>query len=93
MSGWQKKILFTTNLMMKRLAVGGSFFHAGALIESMIFSTVPAKVIVKFTKQAFRKEKTEIMIKEEKQKTLTNFEIISKLEGIKEQLTKIKEQL
>jgi hypothetical protein len=49
--------IFTTNLMMKRLAVGGSFFHAGALIESMIFSTVPAKVIVKFTKQAFRKEK------------------------------------
>ena len=30
--------LFTTNLMMKRLAVGFSFFHAGALIESMIFA-------------------------------------------------------
>ena len=30
--------LFTTNLMMKRLAVGFSFFHAGALIESLIFA-------------------------------------------------------
>ncbi len=30
--------LFTTNLMMKRLAVGFSFFHAGALVESMIFA-------------------------------------------------------
>ena len=28
--------LFTTNLMMKRLAVGFSFFHAGALVESML---------------------------------------------------------
>ena len=32
-------------------------------------------------------------LKEEKQKTLTNFEIIGKLEGIKNQLTKIKSQL
>lgn len=32
-------------------------------------------------------------LKEEKQKTLSNFDIISKLEGIKNQLTKIKEQL
>ena len=30
--------LFTTNLMMKRLAVGFSFFHAGALVESMLFA-------------------------------------------------------
>ena len=30
--------LFTTNLMMKRLAVGFSFFHAGALVESMWFA-------------------------------------------------------
>ena len=30
--------IFTTNLMMKRLAVGFSFFHAGALVESMIFA-------------------------------------------------------
>ena len=30
--------LFTINLMMKRLAVGFSFFHAGALVESMIFA-------------------------------------------------------
>ena len=32
-------------------------------------------------------------LKEEKQKILSNFDIISKLEGIKNQLTKIKEQL
>lgn len=32
-------------------------------------------------------------LKEEKQKTLSNFEIISKLEGVKNQLIKIKEQL
>jgi len=32
-------------------------------------------------------------LKEEKQKTLNNFEIISKLEDIKNQLSKIKEQL
>tara|TARA_Y100001970_G_scaffold264070_1_gene350276 strand:- start:12682 stop:15903 length:3222 start_codon:yes stop_codon:yes gene_type:complete len=30
--------LFTTNLMMKRLAVGFSFFHAGALVESLWFA-------------------------------------------------------
>ena len=32
-------------------------------------------------------------LKEEKQKTLNNFEIISKLEDVKDQLTKIKNQL
>ena len=30
--------IFTINLMMKRLAVGFSFFHAGALVESMFFA-------------------------------------------------------
>ena len=30
--------LFNTNLMMKRLAVGFSFFHAGALVESLVFA-------------------------------------------------------
>ena len=30
--------LFTTNFMMKRLAVGFSFFHAGALVESLWFA-------------------------------------------------------
>ena len=30
--------IFNTNLMMKRLAVGFSFFHAGALVESLIFA-------------------------------------------------------
>jgi len=53
--------IFTTNLMMKRLAVGFSFFHAGALAESMIFAGVPMKVTGKFIKQAFKKDKTEIM--------------------------------
>ena len=52
--------IFTTNMVMKRLAVGFSFFHAGALVESMIFAGVPLKVIGKFTKQAFGKGKTEI---------------------------------
>jgi len=36
---------FFTNLMMKRLAVGFSFFHGGALIESMIQAGLPAKVL------------------------------------------------
>ena len=39
--------LFTTNLMMKRLAVGFSFFHAGALLESMWFAGVKPKFIGK----------------------------------------------
>jgi DNA-binding transcriptional MerR regulator len=43
--------------------------------------------------RGFTLEGAKTHLKEEKQKTLTNFEIISKLEGIKEQLTKIKEQL
>jgi hypothetical protein len=30
--------IFNTNLMMKRLAVGFSFFHAGALVESLVFA-------------------------------------------------------
>jgi hypothetical protein len=37
--------LFTTNLMMKRLAVGFSFFHAGALLESMIFAGTKLRTI------------------------------------------------
>ena len=52
--------IFTTNLMMKRLAVGFSFFHAGALAESMIFAGVPMKVTGKFIKQAFSRKGTEI---------------------------------
>jgi len=41
--------LFTTNLMMKRLAVGFSFFHAGALVESLWFCQVAKfKTIGKF---------------------------------------------
>ena len=52
--------LFTTNLMMKRLAVGFSFFHAGALVESMVFAGVPSKITGKFVKQAFSKKTTEI---------------------------------
>jgi hypothetical protein len=52
--------IFTTNMVMKRLAVGFSFFHAGALIESKFFAGVPLKVIGKFTKQAFSRKGTEI---------------------------------
>ena len=36
---------FTTNLMMKRLAVGFSFFHAGALVESLWFAGAKPKFI------------------------------------------------
>ena len=39
--------LFTTNLMMKRLAVGFSFFHAGALVESLWFAGAKADFIKK----------------------------------------------
>jgi len=40
--------IFTTNLMMKRLAVGFSFFHAGALVESLWFAGAKIKTIGKF---------------------------------------------
>ena len=53
--------LFTTNLMMKRLAVGFSFFHAGALVESMFFAGVPFKITKDFTVGAFKKNKNKIM--------------------------------
>ncbi|WP_452225259.1 MerR family transcriptional regulator [Lacinutrix chionoecetis] len=43
--------------------------------------------------RGFTLEGAKIHLKEEKQKSLTNFEIISKLEGIKAQLTKLKNQL
>ena len=43
--------------------------------------------------RGFTLEGAKTHLKEEKQKTLSNFQIISKLEGVKEQLTKIKEQL
>ena len=36
-----------TNFMMKRLAVGFSFFHAGALIESLWFAGAKPKFIKK----------------------------------------------
>jgi hypothetical protein len=39
--------LFTTNLMMKRLAVGFSFFHAGALVESLWFAGAKPSFIKK----------------------------------------------
>jgi len=39
--------IFTTNLMMKRLAVGFSFFHAGALVESLWFAGVKPKFLKK----------------------------------------------
>jgi len=43
--------------------------------------------------RGFTLEGAKTHLKEEKQKTLTNFEIISKLENIKDQLVKIKQQL
>jgi hypothetical protein len=45
---------------MKRLAVGFSFFHAGALIESMFFAGSKFRTIKQFTKEAFSKKSTEI---------------------------------
>lgn len=43
--------------------------------------------------RGFTLEGAKIHLKEEKKKTLTNFEIIRKLQGIKSELTKIKNQL
>lgn len=43
--------------------------------------------------RGFTLEGAKIHLKEEKKETLSNFEIISKLEGIKQQLIKIKNQL
>ena len=37
--------LFNINLMMKRMAVAASFFHAGALVESMVFAGTSFKTI------------------------------------------------
>jgi DNA-binding transcriptional MerR regulator len=43
--------------------------------------------------RGFTLEGAKIHLKEEKKQTLSNFEIISKLEGIKQQLIKIKNRL
>ncbi len=43
--------------------------------------------------RGFTLEGAKTHLKEEKQKTLTNYEIISKLEGVKNQLIKLKNQL
>ncbi|WGD33669.1 MerR family transcriptional regulator [Olleya sp. YS] len=43
--------------------------------------------------RGFTLEGAKIHLKEEKKKTLNNFEIITKLEGVKNQLIKLKEQL
>lgn len=43
--------------------------------------------------RGFTLEGAKTHLKEEKKKSLSNFDIISKLEGIKNQLTKIKSQL
>lgn len=52
------------------------------------------KLIYHLVKErGFTLEGAKIHLKEEKQKTLSNFEIISKLEDVKSQLIKIKEQL
>ena len=39
--------IFNTNLMMKRMAVGFSFFHAGGLVENMFFMGMPIKEVGK----------------------------------------------
>ncbi|NAS31524.1 MerR family transcriptional regulator [Flavobacteriaceae bacterium R38] len=52
------------------------------------------KLIYHLVKErGFKLEGAKIHLKEEKKKTLNNFEIISKLEGIKVELLKIKDQL
>jgi len=52
------------------------------------------KLIYHLVKErGFTLEGAKIHLKEEKQKTLNNFEIISKLEDVKAQLIKIKEHL
>jgi DNA-binding transcriptional MerR regulator len=52
------------------------------------------KLIYHLVKErGFTLEGAKIHLKEEKKETLNNFEIISKLEGIKQQLIKIKNQL
>lgn len=52
------------------------------------------KLIYHLVKErGFTLEGAKIHLKEEKQKTLSNFEIISKLEEVKARLIKIKEQL
>ena len=43
--------------------------------------------------RGFTLEGAKIHLKEEKKKTLTNFELVRKLEGIKAELIKIKDQL
>ena len=43
--------------------------------------------------RGFTLESAKTHLKEEKKETLSNFEIIRKLEGVKTQLTKIKDQL
>jgi len=52
------------------------------------------KLIYHLVKErGFTLEGAKVYLKEEKKKTLSNFEIISKLEGIKIELLKIKNQL
>ncbi|OBX22694.1 MULTISPECIES: MerR family transcriptional regulator [Bizionia] len=52
------------------------------------------KLIFHLVKErGFTLDGAKIHLKEEKQQTLNNFEIITKLEGVKAQLIKIKEQL
>jgi hypothetical protein len=48
--------IFNINLMMKRSAVSFSFFHAGALVESMFFAGVPLKLIGKFLNPRSKQE-------------------------------------
>ena len=75
--------LFTTNLMMKRLAVGFSFFHAGALVESMIFAGTKLRTIGRVLNPYSKKELQSIIDTPAKFKTEfdTDFNVIQK-EGL-----------
>ena len=48
--------IFTTNFMMKRMAVGFSFFHAGALFESLLFAGAKPSAIGKILKPRSKEE-------------------------------------
>jgi hypothetical protein len=48
--------IFTTNLMMKRLAVGFSLFHAGSLVESMWFAGTKIKTLGKILSPRSKEE-------------------------------------
>ena len=76
--------LFNINLMMKRMAVAASFFHAGALVESMVFAGTSFKTIGKFLNPKSRQEILE-MINDPSlsTKNLKNLEVAANKMGFK----------